>query len=79
MKTWHIAQTSFGLVGETDDGKQIEHLHGHHCLACAYTHLVLEHGGNVNLRGLSRYGSCYQFLAVVVRNIRQGNNGEELQ
>lgn len=74
MNTWHIAETSFGLVGE--DGRHTEHLSGHHCLACAYTHLVLEFGGNVDLRGLSRYGSCYQFLAVIVRNIRRSNKNE---
>lgn len=75
MNTWHIAQTSFGLVGE--DGEQVEHLHGHHCLACAYTHLVLEFGGDVDLRGLSRYGSCYQFLAVVVRNARRNERNDK--
>ena len=69
MRTWHIKPISdWELYAE--DGYRAEHITGSHCLCCAYTELVQEYGGNVDLRGLHRYGSCFQFLSVIVRQER---------
>lgn len=41
-----------------------------HCVCCAYMEAIQEHGGDVDLRGLSRYGICYELLVVAVRATR---------
>lgn len=42
-----------------------------HCKACAIVGLILKHGGDADLRGLSSYGICYQHLVVTVRAARE--------
>jgi hypothetical protein len=39
-----------------------------HCKCCALAEAVGQYGGKVDLRGLHRYGICYQFVAVLSRN-----------
>ena len=51
--------------------ERTEYLTAAHCKACALTELVAKYGGDVDLRGLSRYGICYQFLYVTVRAFRE--------
>lgn len=47
-----------------------EQVKGVHCAACAYVEVINNYGGDADLRGLFRYGRCYQFLAVLVRQER---------
>lgn len=45
-----------------------------HCKCCALTEAIEKHGGDCDLRGLSGYGACYQFLGVLVRRAREGED-----
>ena len=49
-----------------------EYRSGAHCKACALVDVITKYGGDADLRGLHRYGPCYQFLAVVVKQSRDG-------
>ena len=69
MRTWHIAKIARNTY-YCEDGYRSDTITGAHCPACVYTQLVGEYGGNVDLRGLSRYGICFGFLSVMVRQER---------
>lgn len=60
-----------GYYMENADGPNI-HLTHAHCKACAYVTVLQEHGGDVDLRGLHRYGKCFGFLRMIVRLVRRG-------
>lgn len=70
--TWHIKEIDHNCF-YCEDGHRTEQISGAHCPACVYAELVTKYGGNVDLRGLYRYHSCYQFLAVLVRQERRRN------
>jgi len=72
LKKWWAIDIGSGFIVEREDGKQ-EQVIGAHCKACALAKIVSKNPeADVDLRGLHRYGSCYQFLAVMVRQRRRG-------
>lgn len=71
LKKWYAIDIGNGFVLEREDGKQGQSS-GAHCKACALAEVVSKHqDADVDLRGLHVYGSCYQFLAVMVRQRRR--------
>ena len=63
--------TDIGSAFYMDSSARSEQIKGAHCAACAYADVITKYGGDVDLRGLSRYGPCYEFLAVLVRQERE--------
>lgn len=66
---WYIKKI-YHNTWYAEDGRRSEYISNSHCKCCALSELISKRGGNVDLRGLSRYGTCYQFLAVLVRSMR---------
>lgn len=66
---WHVS--SFGGMSEfyVDNGDRAFHTNAH-CMCCALVEALSKHGGDVDLRGLHRYGMCYQWLVVTAKAIR---------
>lgn len=62
MSKWQI--TDIGTEFVADNGDRTVYLRGEHCRACALVKLLLEHGGDVDMRGLHRYGICADMLAI---------------
>lgn len=68
LPRWYVTDIGGELV--LDNGERTEYVRGEHCKACALVKVIVKHGGDTDLRGLSAYGMCYQMLAVTVRASR---------
>lgn len=72
MTRWHAFNIGDSYIMESEDGRRQETIKGQHCIACSYAKLLdFQPEADIDLRGLWRYGSCYQFLAVLVRQRRR--------
>lgn len=76
VRKWRITDIGTDLVA--DNGERTVYINGEHCLACALVSLLIKYGGDVDLRGRSKYGACYGMLAMTVRANREyhGTEGE---
>ena len=51
-----------------ENGERAEYIRGAHCKCCALLIVISQYGGKADLRGLFRYGICYQTLVVVQKD-----------
>jgi hypothetical protein len=59
------------------DGGRSEYVNAAHCKACAIVGLILKYGGDADLRGMHKYGHCYQMLAITARAGREPEDDDD--